>query len=146
MSKVAKDVPLSEVTLRKYEKPDLSDKRGLVKKLCLSIGLLQPGDSRDIIVDILLLIINEKIVKSEDIKIKVEKIRKNYNLSLLGLAESNIRRQLKRLKDLGLVEKTQEGYRLYENLNLGEMFKERLEKYLIPNIIERVKEYFNSVK
>jgi|SRR3989344_389172 len=146
MSKVAKDVPLSEVTLRKYEKPDLSDKRGLVKKLCLSIGLLQPGDSRDIIVDILLLIINEKIVKGEDIKIKVEKIRKNYNLSLLGLAESNIRRQLKRLKDLGLVEKTQEGYRLYENLNLGGIFKERLEKYLIPNIIERVKEYFNSVK
>ena len=139
MSKVAKDVPLSEVTLRKYEKPDLSDKRGLVKKLCLSIGLLQPGDSRDIIVDILLLIINEKIVKGEDIKIKVEKIRKNYNLSLLGLAESNIRRQLKRLKDLGLVEKTQEGYRLYENLNLGGIFKERLEKYLIPNIIERVK-------
>jgi len=89
---------------------------------------------------------NEKIVKGEDIKIKVEKIRKNYNLSLLGLAESNIRRQLKRLKDLGLVEKTQEGYRLYENLNLGGIFKERLEKYLIPNIIERVKEYFNSVK
>ena len=146
MSKVAKDVPLSEVTLRKYEKPDLSDKRNLVKKLCLSIGLLQPGDSRDIIVDILLLIINEKIVKSEDIKIKVEGIRKKYNLSLLGLAESNIRRQLKRLKDLGLIEKTLEGYRLYENLSLGEIFKERMEKYLIPNIIERVKEYFNAVK
>lgn len=146
MSKVAKDVPLSEVTLRKYEKPDLNDKRNLVKKLCLSIGLLQPGDSRDIIVDILLLIINEKIVKSEDIKIKVEGIRKKYNLSLLGLAESNIRRQLKRLKDLGLIEKTLEGYRLYENLSLGEIFKERMEKYLIPNILERVKEYFNAVK
>ncbi len=146
MSKVAKDVPLSEVTLRKYEKPDFSNKRNLVKKLCLSIGLLQPGDSRDVIVDILFLIITEKIVKSEDIKIKVEGLRKNNNLSLLGLAESNIRRQLKRLKDLGLIEKTLEGYRLYENLSLGEIFKERMEKYLIPNILERVKEYFNAVK
>lgn len=146
MSKVAKDVPLAEITLRKYEKPDLSNKRNLVKKLCLSIGLLQPGDSRDVIVDIFLLLINSKIVKAEEIKSKVEEIREEHKLPLLGVAESNIRRQLKRLRDLGLIDKTLEGYRLYEGLSLGEIFKERLEKYLIPNIIERVKEYFNSVK
>ncbi|MBI4154533.1 hypothetical protein HY498_00400 [Candidatus Woesearchaeota archaeon] len=147
MSKVSKDIPLAEVTLRKYEKPDLSNKRNFVKKLCLSVGLLQPGDSRDIIVDILLLLINSKeAVRSEDIKLKVEDLRKEHKLSLLGAAESNIRRQLKRLKDLGLIEKNQEGYRLFEGMNLEEIFKERLEKYLIPNIVERVREYFGALK
>ena len=42
--------PFSELTLRKYEKPFRSSGRELVKKLCLSIGLLQPGDGRDVIV------------------------------------------------------------------------------------------------
>jgi len=147
MSKVSKDIPLAEVTLRKYEKPDLSNKRNFVKKLCLSIGLLQPGDSRDIIVDILLLLINSKeAVRSENIKLKVEDLRKEHRLPLLGVAESNIRRQLKRLKDLGLIEKNQEGYRLFEGMSLEEIFKERLERYLIPNIIERVREYFGALK
>ncbi len=146
MGKVSKDIPLAEITLRKYEKPDMTDKRNLIKKLCLSIGLLQSGDSRDIIVDILMLLVNNKIVKSEDVASKVIELRNLNKLPLLGVAESNIRRQLKRLKDIGLIEKTLEGYRLYENLSLEEIFKERLEKYLIPNIIERVKEYFNAVK
>ena len=47
MSKVSKDIPLNEITLRRYEKPNLQG-RELVRKLCLSIGLLQPGDSRDV--------------------------------------------------------------------------------------------------
>ena len=50
--KVSKDIPLAEITLRKYEKPGELSKRDLIKKLCLSVGLLQPGDSRDVIVDI----------------------------------------------------------------------------------------------
>jgi len=37
---------LSELTLRKYEKPYQTDKREIVKKICLSLGLLQPGDNR----------------------------------------------------------------------------------------------------
>ena len=53
---MVKDLPLSEITLRKYEKPYASTKRELVRKVCLSLGLLQPGDSRDIMVDILLVL------------------------------------------------------------------------------------------
>ena len=53
MPKISKDIPLAEITLRKYEKPTNLKGRDLVRKLCLSIGLLQPGDSRDVIVDIL---------------------------------------------------------------------------------------------
>jgi len=51
---MVRDIPLAEITLRRYEKPYDSSKRELVRKICLSLGLLQPGDSRDIIVDILL--------------------------------------------------------------------------------------------
>ncbi len=52
--KVAKDSALAEITLRRYEKPNADwDNREAVKKLCLSVGLLQPGDSRDVIVDVL---------------------------------------------------------------------------------------------
>ena len=36
-----KDIPLSEITLRKYEKPVGLEKRELVRKICLSLGLLQ---------------------------------------------------------------------------------------------------------
>ena len=47
---ISKDTPLAEITLRKYEKPYNMPRRDLIRKLCLSIGLLQPGDSRDVIV------------------------------------------------------------------------------------------------
>ena len=81
MSIVSKDTPLAEITLRKYEKPYDLDKRELTKKLCLSIGLLQPGDSRDVIVDVLLTLINSKdLVDSKKIEDNVIDIRKSYNL------------------------------------------------------------------
>src|SRR3989338_8474520 len=103
-----KDIPLSEITLRKYEKPQGLEKRELVRKICLSLGLLQLGDSRDVIVDILIVLIdaNKKKEKlsSEEIKIKTEELRKKYNLDLKGLAESNIRRQLKRLRGNMLID------------------------------------------
>ena len=75
-----KDLPLGEVILRKYEKPYDSSKRELVRKVCLSLGLLQPGDSRDIIVDLLLVLEDARKGKvwlnSFEIRDKVEEIRK----------------------------------------------------------------------
>ena len=50
--KVSIDTPLAEITFRKYELPTGQTKREAVRKLCLSLGLLQPGDSRDVIVDV----------------------------------------------------------------------------------------------
>ena len=61
-----KDIPLSEITLRKYEKPNNLEKRELIRKICLSLGLLQLGDSRDIIVDILMVLVEankNKVIK-----------------------------------------------------------------------------------
>ena len=57
----ARDTPLMEVTLRRYEKPVGLEQRELVRKFCLGIGLLQPGDSRDVVVDVLFALLLAKI-------------------------------------------------------------------------------------
>jgi len=142
---ISKDTPLNELTLRRYEKPDLQG-RSLVRKLCLSIGLLQPGDSRDVVIDILYVLLkNRKELNSEEIREKVIEFRKAKNLPIFGVASSNIRRQLKRLREVLLVEKRVNNYRINENLTLNEIFDEKLQKFLIPSILDRIKDYFQAI-
>ncbi len=147
MSKlIAVDTPLAEITLRKYEKPDALKDRDLVRKLCLSIGLLQPGDSRDVIVDILYVILKAKEpLSSIDVEREVIDFRRINKLPLQGIASSNIRRQLLRLRDLFIVEKVKNVYRITENSALIETFNEKIEKYYLSSIVERVKEYVQEV-
>jgi hypothetical protein len=120
---VVKDLPLSEITLRKYERPYDSSRRELIRKVCLSLGLLQPGDSRDIIVDMLMVLEDSRTKKewlnSFEIRDLVQSKRKEHSLEEKGLAESNIRRQLKRLRDAMLVDKQENKYRLSEFEPLG---------------------------
>ncbi|MBI2499628.1 hypothetical protein HYV88_05280 [Candidatus Woesearchaeota archaeon] len=147
---ISKDIPLSEITLRKYEKPSDLTGRDLLRKLCLSIGLLQPGDSRDVIVEVFQALLHasksKRFLNSYQVMEEVVKLRKKNNLALRGIAESNIRRQLKRLRDLFLVEKISNNYRITEWEDLGKIFEERIEKYYLENIKLRTKEYFNSIK
>ncbi len=147
---MVKDIPLSEITLRRYEKPYESSKRELVRKVCLSLGMLQPGDSRDIIVDILLILEDSRKQKtwlsSFEIRDKVELLRKQNSLDSKGLAESNIRRQLKRLRDAMLIDKQENKYRLSEFAPLSEIFESKIEKFLLPQIIERIKEYLKKLE
>lgn len=146
---MVKEIPLSEITLRKYEKPYDSSKRDLIRKICLSLGLLQPGDSRDVIVDIMLVL--EEARKSRSwlssftVRDKVQDLRKKNSLESKGLAESNIRRQLKRLRDLMLIDKQGNQYRLSEFSPLSEIFHSKIEKFLIPQTIDRIKEYLEKL-
>jgi len=145
-----KEVPLAELTLRKYEKPYKSNERELIRKICLSLGLLQTGDGRDVVVDVLAVLINaskrKKELTSDEIKAQVEKYREENSLELNGIAESNIRRQLKRLADLMIIEKKNNLYRITEFEPLGKIFEERIEKFLLPQILERIKEYFGELE
>jgi len=147
---ISKDIPLSEITLRRYEKPYEMPRRELIRKLCLSLGLLQPGDSRDVIIDVLQVLLDykqkNKMLDSEEVKREVIALRKKNKLLLKGIASSNIRRQLKRLKDLSLAENINNEYRITEFQELEEVFNERIEKFMLPNIISRVKEYLKTVK
>jgi len=147
---ISKDVPLAELTLRRYERPSRQGKRELIRKLCLSIGLLQPGDSRDIIIDVLFVMLKakkqKKSLSSEEVKDNVVKLRKQLKLPLTGIASSNIRRQLKRLRDIFIIEKRLNKYRITEFDELDVIFEEKIEKFLLSSLISRVKEYFNAVK
>ncbi len=144
---ISKDTPLAEITLRKYEQPNNLSQRELVKKLCLSLGLLQPGDSRDVIVDVFLVLINNKEpLSSEKINDLVIELRKKENLQLKGIAGSNIRRQLKRLKDLFLIESIKNEYRVNENEPLINIFEDKIEKFYIKSILDRIKDYLRAVK
>ena len=148
MAKISRDTPLSEITLRRYEKPVTTD-RELVRKLCLSLGLLQPGDSRDVVVDVLHTLLKAKQQKvelhSEEIKNKVIGSRKRFKLPILGVAGSNIRRQLKRLKDMHLIESNSNLYRIAEWSELNEIFEEKIQSFLLNSVLGRVKEYVKKV-
>ena len=141
-----RETPIAEITLRRYEKPYSSSKRELLKKACLSLGLLQPGDSRDVIVDILYILLeSKKEMSSEQIVKSVVELRKNENLSTNGTAASNIRRQMRRLREMMLVEKIKNKYRITENMKLSEIFEEKIEGILLKQISARVKEYLDKV-
>ena len=149
MQRVAKDLPLSELTLRRYERPSEIKGRELVKRLCLSLGLLQPGDSRDVVVDVLMVMLEARTTKeelnSDTIRERVVEMRKRHNIPLLGIAHSNVRRQLKRLKDLFLIESNVTNYRITEFMSLSEVFAEKGESYLLNSILSRVREYLEHV-
>ena len=142
---VAMDSSLAEITLRKYEKPENLKDRDVVRKICLSLGLLQPGDSRDIIVDILYILLKSKTpLTSIEVEQEVITYRKESKLPLHGIASSNIRRQILRLRDLFIIEKVKNSYRINENAKLIDIFSEKIEKYYLNSIVERVKEYFSE--
>ena len=146
MKKVSRESPLAEITLRKYEKPFGIDGRLLVKKFCLSVGLLQPGDSRDIIVDIFYAILKSKqALTSKQIEEHTIAYRKQEELPQVGIAPSNIRRQIKRLKKIGIIESVQNAYQLSEKETLEEVVNVKIKKFLIPQILERIDEYTKAL-
>ena len=146
---ISRDIPLGEITLRRYEKPSGLGGRDLLRKICLSIGLLQPGDSRDVIVDVFHVMLgaakSKRLLSSEEVRDEVTELRKKNNLVLKGIAESNIRRQLKRLRDLFLVEKINNMYRITEWEHPSVIFNEKIEKFYLENIKDRVKDYFDAL-
>lgn len=143
------DTPLAEITLRRYEKPYNLSKRELVRKLCLSLGVLNPGDSRDVIVDIVYVLLEarkeNKKISSDEIREEVIKFRKLEGLDENGTAGSNIRRQIRRLREILFVEKVKNDYRITEFSKMKDIFSERIEKFMLPSIIERINDYLVSV-
>jgi len=141
----AKDIALAELTLRKYERPFKIGGRELVSRLCLSMGLLQPGDSRDIIVDVLMALLIKRKLTAPEVEEMVVALRKKHKMPLVGIAPSNLRRQLKRLRDVYIIEKTPTHYRIAENDTLENIFNEKIDQFLLKSVKERVKEYFTAV-
>ncbi len=136
-----KDVPLQEITLRKYEEPAHMDEKELVKKFLLSVGLLQPGESRDVVVDIFhSLILARRERKYLNIGLLLEMLKNKQ-----GTSAPNIRRQLRRLRELKLVERTVEGYRIAEFGSLSPVVDDFIIQYFVNPSIERIKQYAKAL-
>ena len=62
------------------------------------------------------------------------------------MAELQVSQLGKRLRDLFLVEKIRNEYRITENDSLLSIYENKIEKYYLNSINERVKEYFKAIK
>ena len=141
-----REIPLSDITLRKYEKPFRLEGRELVRKLCLSLGLLQPGDTRDVIVDIFYVLIKAKQpIESKEIEERTTFFRKENKLEVKGITPANVRRQLRRMKEMMIIDKKGKQYSLTEGESLKNIFEEKIRKFYIEPISERVGEYCSYV-
>lgn len=141
MKRVFKDTPLDEITLRRFEKPTNEDLKDLSRKFLISIGLLQSGDSRDIISELFYNFV--KAGKRQEF-LEVDNIVKSFE-KVDGGTPSNIRRHLRRLKDRNLIERTSYGYRIKEFMPITQLFNEHVVNYLITPCINRVKEYAEKI-
>lgn len=136
-----KDLPLQEITLRKYEEPSALSGRDLSKKFLLSIGLLNPGESRDVIVDIFALLLDAKKEKRFlQIEAFLESLKEKP-----GASAPNVRRQLRRLKDLKMIEKLPEGYRITEFGELKPIISNYVSEFLVNPALERVRQYAEAL-
>jgi predicted transcriptional regulator len=88
---------------------------------------------------------NKEELHSEEVKNKVIDVRKELHLPMLGIASSNIRRQLKRLKDLYLIETNANLYRITEFSSVSEIFEEKVEHFVISQMMSRIKEYIKKI-
>lgn len=141
MKRALKDLPLQEITLRKYEEPRNLDKRDLSKKFLLSVGLLNPGESRDVLVDIFSHLLDarkqKKFLQAEEFSVLLKE--KN------GASLPNVRRQLRRLKELKLVEHSAAGYRIAEFGAVAPIIEKYIVEFLVKPAVERVKQYAAEV-
>jgi DNA-binding transcriptional ArsR family regulator len=142
MKRRFKEIPVAEITLRKFEKP-YGSKEDILRRFCISLGLLQPGDSRDVVIEILKLFLEakkrRKFLSPERIYELIQERRER------GATQANLRRHITRLKRIGLVEKTRQGYRLREWLSLEELVL-GVKKLLIEPTFERILEYAKEVE
>ena len=86
------------------------------------------------------------MISSEEVQKRVISSRKRSKIPLNGIAPSNIRRQIKRLKDIQLVENIKNEYRITEFDNISTVFEERILDLYLSQITKRVKDYCKAIK
>jgi predicted transcriptional regulator len=131
------DFPLFEITLRKYERPENIDERTIIRRFCMSLGLINIGDTRIGIVELF-----EVLLKVEN-PLKAEEIREKLGKKL---ALSGIRRHLRRMQLVGIVEHRNKKYALSEGGDLAYSLKLTTKRYSIDDTFDRIIEYAEKLK
>jgi DNA-binding transcriptional ArsR family regulator len=134
--KRSKELPLSEITLRKFEKP-YGSRDELLRKFCISLGLLQPADSRDSIINILSALLEAGKRK--------EYLTSEQMAGSVTVSKPNLRRHLRKLAELGIVEKRENRYRIREFLPLREILVGYTRPFLVDTAFSRILEYADSI-
>lgn len=135
--RAVKDKPLQEITIRKYESPENQEPTEVSRRFLLSLGLLQPGDSRDIISDIFaMLLVSRKSKKYLQVNNILQKLDGKP-----GASAPNVRRQLRRLREMKLIEKVGEGYRITEFDNISKIVDNYIIPFVINQSVERLRDY-----
>ncbi len=84
-------------------------------------------------------------MNAKQIEDEVIAFRKKNKLPMVGIASSNLRRQVRRLREIFLVEKVGTEYRITENESLKYIYKEKICQFLLNSITSRVEEYIDIV-
>lgn len=131
------DLPLSEITLRKFERPENIDRKTIIRRFCISLGLVNPGETRAGLVEIFeILLASREPLRAEEIAEKLQN----------KLALSGIRRHLRRLEQIKLVEHRNQRYSLAEGQDLVYSLKFVVKEYVVEDIFNRIVEYAEKLK
>ena len=102
---------------------------------------MNPGESRDVLVDIFSTLLDAKKQKKFLQAEEFSEILKDKN----GASLPNVRRQLRRLKELKLVEHSASGYRIAEFGAITPIIEKYLVEFLVKPAVERLKQYAAEV-
>lgn len=141
--KLYRDKPLSGISLNEFEKPT-NDYNTNIRRLCISLGLVRPGESRIAIVYILDILLKSRKKKPDGID-SYEIIKELYRKKV-RIVYANILRDMRKLMAVGLVEKRNTMYRIRENMKLNEIISGFVKPYIIDRTIGKIEEYAKAVE
>ncbi|MCW1294170.1 MAG: hypothetical protein OH316_00265 [Candidatus Parvarchaeota archaeon] len=142
-NKLFKDKPLYRVVLSEFEKPT-ADYFSNLRRFCISLGLVNPGESRIGIVYILDILLRSRKDKTGGLS-SYDIIKKLYS-SNVKIVYANILRDLRKLIAAGLVEKIDGNYRIKENMDLPEIMDKFVRPYIIDRVLKKIGDYASAVE
>ncbi|MCL4376543.1 MAG: hypothetical protein M1322_01565 [Candidatus Parvarchaeota archaeon] len=137
-----KDRPLSGISLNEFERPT-NDYNTNLRRFCISLGLISPGESRIAIVYLLDILLKARKKRPEGLD-SYEIIKELYKRKV-KIVYANILRDLRKLIAVGLVEKRNSFYRIKENMKLNEIISSFIKPYIIDRMLSKIEEYAKSI-
>ncbi len=137
-----KDTPLIGISLNEFEKPG-SDYFTNLRRFCISIGVISPGESRVGIVHILDILLKARGEDKEGLD-SYSIVKELYKIDV-KIVYANILRDIRKLIAVGLVEKRDGRYRIKENMGLSEILDSFIKPYIVEKILKRISDYASKL-
>lgn len=138
-----RDKPLSGITLNEFERPT-NDYNTNIRRLCISLGLVRPGESRIAIVYILDILLKARKKRPYGMD-SYELIKELYKRKV-KIVYANILRDLRKLMATGIVEKRNNQYMIRENMKLNDIMTNFIKPYIIDRTLNKIIEYAKAVE